>query len=44
MHEVVHACIHMYVKARKQLLGILCGHHLQFISIVAVVGDSFSLA
>lgn len=28
MHEVVHACIHTYVKTRKQLLGLLCGHHL----------------
>lgn len=24
MHGVVHACMHMYVKARRQLLGLLC--------------------
>lgn len=37
MHEVVHACGHMYVKARKQLLGLLCRPHLQliFVDVVA---------
>lgn len=24
MHGVVHPCMHMYVKARRQLLGLLC--------------------
>lgn len=37
MHKVLHACVHRYVKARKQLLELLCRHHLQLIFVDVVV-------